>query len=221
MERFLRTISPLAPRFAGVLATVVFSLCGCARLPGGNLQQLRSSAQVRVALIRGFLDWYSTGIDQLAAQLQAAGISAVVYRDDQWHAVLKQLTLSADCKPIILIGYSYGADDVISIARAMNDVHRPVKLLITIDPVTPGCVPPNVACCINYYESNGLWDLLPWLRGIPLSACGRLPVIQNINIRDRPKLLRPNTSHATIAGNPRIHADIVGEVEAVIGNGAR
>jgi len=40
------------------------------------------------------------------------------------------------------------------------------------------------------------------LRGVPVRGG------ENINVRTRPDLIEPNTSHGTIAGNEKIHAAI-------------
>jgi hypothetical protein len=81
----------------------------------------------------------------------------------------------------------------------------------SFDPVTPKPVPENVRQCFNYFQSNGVWDFFPWLRGVPLKSDG--PAIHNLNLRvDRQDLLQPDTSHATIAGNPLLHREIVQRV---------
>jgi pimeloyl-ACP methyl ester carboxylesterase len=194
-----------------------FSFCiffalvsGCSRLSPGPIHAINPEPQV--ILIRGFLDWYSVGIDQLTDELRSTGIPAHAYREEQWKD-LSDALLANRPSPIVLIGFSYGADDVISIARRLDEHHLPVQLLITIDPVTPDAVPSNVSACINFYEPNGFWDLFPWLRGVPLQGdAGRTP--ENIDIRRRSDLLEPNTSHGTIAGNPKIHAKIVELVQS-------
>jgi pimeloyl-ACP methyl ester carboxylesterase len=196
-----------------MLLLYILLAAGCARLPAGQLDTL-SQPQPAVVLIRGYQDWYSTGIDQLAAKLRAADFSTEVFREEQWHDVASELELHRH-SPLILIGFSYGADDVILIARRLNDAHRSVELLITIDPVTPAKVPVNVKQAVNYYEPNGIWDIFPWLRGIPLTADPGAAV-QNINIRSRADLHEPDTSHATIAGNPKIHAAIEGLIANIL-----
>jgi hypothetical protein len=178
---------------------------GCSRLSPGPIGVIDSKPQV--CLIRGFRDWYSVGMDRLNGELQADGIPAHVYREEQWKDVADALVLNGPTS-IVLIGFSYGADDVISIARRLNERHLPVALLITIDPVTPDAIPENVARCVNFYQSNGFWDVFPWLRGMPVS--GRA---ENINVRERPDLLEADTSHATIAGNAKVHRQVVEIVE--------
>src|SRR6185295_19779308 len=86
---------------------------------------------------------------------------------------------------IALIGFSYGADEAIRIARRFNEAGLPVALLVTIDPVRPEAVPMNVRVCRNFYQSNGVVDLFPWLRGVPLRADGAdASQLVNIDIRE-------------------------------------
>ena len=181
-----------------VFLLFLLSVSGCGRLSPG---QFTTSTPPRIHLIRGYLDWYSTGIDTLTAQLNSDGHPAQAYREEQW-GDLADWIKNHPQQPLILIGFSYGADDVILISRRLNEIHMPVDLLITIDPVTPADIPPNVKKCVNFYEPNGFWDIFPWLRGIPVNGG------QNINVRGRPDLVEPGTSHATIAGNEKIHSAI-------------
>jgi pimeloyl-ACP methyl ester carboxylesterase len=163
----------------------------------------------QVILIRGFQDWYSTGIDRLRDELRANGLEAQVFRDDQYKNAGDALVRYRQ-REIVLVGFSYGADDVIMIAEHLAQHHQNVKLLITIDPVTPDPVPENVQTCTNFYQSNGFWDIFPWLRGVPLEKqAGSCGSVENINIRRRLDLLEPDTSHATIAANEKVHREII------------
>jgi pimeloyl-ACP methyl ester carboxylesterase len=188
-----------------LLSIVLFS--SCARLSPGPIQAI--NPQPQVCLVRGFLDWYSTGMDRLNDQLQSSGINAHVYREEQWKEIANAL-LANRPPSIILVGFSYGADDVISISRRLDENHLSVRLLITIDPVTPAAVPANVVRCVNFYEPNGFWDIFPWLRGIPLHRDADNPAgLENIDVRRRLDLVEPNTSHATIAANEKVHRAII------------
>jgi pimeloyl-ACP methyl ester carboxylesterase len=199
-----------------VVLLLLILITGCARLPPGDLAALSRTPPPHLILIRGFLDWYSTGIDQLARQFRDEGIPCQVYREEQWRELGEQLRLHPR-QPLVLIGFSYGADDAILIARQLADAHQNVDLLITIDPVTPAPIPAKTRCC-DFYQSNGFWDIFPWLRGIPVTGSGS---IQNIDIRHRPDLLQPNTSHATIAGNPRVQSAILALVQREMFNAER
>jgi hypothetical protein len=74
--------------------------------------------------------------------------------------------------------------------------------------VTPADVPTNVMRCVSFYEPNGFWDIFPWLRGVPLTADPGGHV-ENTNIRARPDLDEPDTSHGTIAANEKVHRAII------------
>lgn len=203
-----------------VISTV---LAGCHPLPPGSLESVEVNPTLphhgNVFLVRGWRDLWSEGIDRLAADIRQSGVNAQVYRESQWSALAdaidRRYRSDFAPRPLVLIGFSYGADDVLRIAEKLYRDSIPIDLLITIDPVTPPQVPGNVRACYNYYQTNGIWDLFPWLRGIPLSAWhpGQLT---NVDIRrERPDLLEPGTSHATIAGNPKLHREIVERVMGV------
>ncbi|HEV7301858.1 MAG TPA: hypothetical protein VGN72_21155 [Tepidisphaeraceae bacterium] len=175
----------------------------------------RDDAQVY--LLRGYRDWYSTGINDLGRQLQHRGIDSVVLPQKNSGELGEALLGRDGSQPLVLVGFSYGADDVIRIARRMAKVGKPVDLLITIDPVTPPRLPANVRACVNYYQSNGVADALPWLRGVRLSADRGAVAPINHNLRnDRKDLLQPDTSHATIAGHAKLHDEIVQRVVGVV-----
>ena len=142
-------------------ATLVAAAAGCARLPAGDVGAIHHalSPAGQVVVLRGFQDWYSTGMDRLTGDLRSAGLNATAFREDQWGDVADGLESAPAGTPLVLIGFSYGADDAVSIARRLRARGRPVDLLVTIDPVTPGGVPPNVRRCVNFYEPNGVWDL--------------------------------------------------------------
>lgn len=173
--------------------------------------------------MRGWRGLWSSGMDDLAGELRQRSVSAAVYAEVQWQPLAGQIVEDARIgrapSPLVLIGFSYGADDVIEMARVLEGRGIPVDLLITIDPVTPSRVPRNVRECVNFYQSNGFWDVFPWLRGIPLESESPGGRLTNQDLRtDRADLLEPGTSHATMAGNRKLHRAIV---ERVVGKFGR
>ena len=205
--RLAYTLAHTLAHNLGFALPLLLLAAGCNRLSPGDTADLAPPRSVNVILIRGYLDWYSTGIDRLTDSLNKSGFLAEAFREEQWGDLSDQI-LNSQPHSLILIGFSYGADDVILIARRLNDRHLPVDLLITIDPVTPGRIPTNVKRCVNFFEPNGFWDLFPWLRGVPVNGDpGQTP--QNINIRLRADLDEPGTSHGTIAGNAKLHRAIL------------
>jgi hypothetical protein len=208
-----------------MIALMLGLVLGCNNLPPGPVEMvptrpaLTSPRRGEAYLLRGWRGLWSEGIDSLAEELRAAGVDAEVFRADQagvlGDALVKRFGKLGPHVPLILIGFSYGADDAVQIAGKLDRAGIRVDLLLTIDPVTPPPVPSNVLACHNYYESNGALDLFPWLRGIPLKSAegsGGPVRLVNINLRNRPDLLEPGTSHATIAANARLHQAILAEV---------
>jgi len=174
-----------------------------------------------VYLLRGWIGVFSHGIDQLTDKLEVAGVRARQYQDDQWSAlantIVKEYEGKKNAEPLILIGHSYGADDVVRIARRLDEKNIPVDLLITLDPVTPPAVPKNVRFAYDLYQSNGLWDKMPWLRGVAMRKADDNPnTLQNVDIRrDRPDLLDGSTDHFNIEKKERIHDEIIKQVMTV------
>src|SRR4051794_11834407 len=181
---------------------------GCGGLKKGNLQAVApvTTTTPRVGntyLLRGFVGIFSTGMDNLADKINQSGVQARVFQDEQWRSLADQIAQQYkghEAEPLILIGHSYGADDVIRIARKLDEQNIPVDLLVPVDPVTPPEVPKNVKLCVDLYQSNGVWDNLPWLRGVPVKQeKGATGVLVNANIRtDRKDLLEPGTDHFNI-----------------------
>src|SRR6188474_808509 len=70
-----------------------------------------------VYLVRGWLGVFSTGIDMLGDKVKEAGVRSLVYRENQWRnladALIEKYAGAKDPEPLVLVGHSYGADDVV------------------------------------------------------------------------------------------------------------
>jgi hypothetical protein len=124
-------------------------------------------------------------------------LSKAIIRDHQAHP----------SRPIILVGHSLGANEQINVAKTLNRAHIPVALLITIDPVMPTTVSPNVQHAINLYKSS----FMPMFSGLKISAQNpQLTHLENINVATLPGA---NVNHFTIDNNPVIQHQML---EAVL-----
>lgn len=171
-----------------------------------------------VYLIRGFIGIWSYGVDHLGRKINEAGIRACVFQEDQWQQVadtiIERYQKSADHEPIVLIGHSYGADDVVRMARRLGEHNMTVDLVITLDPTTPPQVPKNVRLCYNIYQPGAL-DVLPFFRGVALETeSPDQKNLANVNIRaERRDLLDSDTDHFNIEKNEKIHAEVIKKVK--------
>jgi pimeloyl-ACP methyl ester carboxylesterase len=197
---------------------------GCSGMKGGDLSKVQvDSDRARAGnayLVRGLIGVFSTGMDELAAQLEAAGIRAHVYQSEQRGDLARRLIEvyrnAPAPEPLILIGHSYGADDVIRTARDLDRAGIPVDLIVTVDATTPPRVPKNVKLVWNFYQSSPATDWWPMFRGIPLELEKDAKVtLHNIDIRD-PKyadeMLEPGTNHVNIDKNAKLQRVVVQRV---------
>jgi hypothetical protein len=203
-----------------------FAMSGCS-IPVVNPGSLSAVQPVsnapragNVYLVRGWLGVFSTGIDTLGDKLKAVGLRDEVYQEAQWKtlaaAIIEKYKGVKDPEPLILVGHSYGADDIVSISREIAKAGITVDLLLTIDPTTPPSVPANVRKCYNLYQT-GLLDAIPITRGIPLHADSDFKgVLKNVNIRvDRTDLLDPDVNHFNIEKKDKIHQEAIRQILAV------
>lgn len=208
-----------------VAVLMLLAAAGCSSMAPGKLADVQTLSDRpragNVYLLRGFIGIFSTGIDHLGEEINTDGVRAKVYQDDQWHALADTIAAryagQTNPEPVVLIGHSYGADDVIRIARELQAKNVKVDLLVTIDPVTPPDVPKNVVKCVNIYRPNGLTDILPFFRGIPLKADSpEADNVINVNIRTDPRgLMDWDTDHFNIEKKPKVHAVVLDQVNEI------
>jgi hypothetical protein len=117
----------------------------------------RKSPQVqdpeKVHLLRGFLNIFSLGMDDLATKLQADGISATVMNHAEADIVANQIVTAyngGDRGSIVLIGHSLGADAIVEVADRLARYNIPVALMVLFDGTEPHQIPANVATAVNY-----------------------------------------------------------------------
>src|SRR5262249_17372716 len=150
---------------------------------------------------------FSTGMDDLSVKINNNGVRAKVFQDAQEFEladqIVKEYEKTPNHEPLVLIGHSYGADDVVHISRILNDHGIKVDLLVTVAATTPPKLTGNVTTCFNYFQSN-ITDGIPLFRGIPLTMedGAAATKLHNIDIRkDRTDLLTDGTNHINIDKN--------------------
>ena len=206
-------------------AALLLGAGGCASMTPGEMSWVQTTSNQpragNVYMLRGFIGIWSFGINHIGEVLNKNGIRTSVYQDDQWDnladAIEAKYTGAKDYEPLVLIGHSYGADDIVRIARQLEAKHITVDLLVTLDPVTPPRVPSNVKRCYNLYQSNGVFDALPFFRGVPLKTDKPETGVDLVNAdvkSNRKDLLEPNTNHFNIEKKEKIHAEILKQVLA-------
>jgi pimeloyl-ACP methyl ester carboxylesterase len=140
--------------------------------------RIDSAAQLRTGqtfCLRGLLDVFSLGLNDLSERLRSEGIEAITVSGPSWPSLARKIhraRLRGDLqKPLILVGHSYGADDAIRLARKLGRWNIDVELLVLLDATIPPPLPSNVARCLHVYRPTVVGDLFPFLfAGNPVDA---------------------------------------------------
>ena len=102
------------------------------------------AAEPRVLLLRGWFGVFSTGMDSLASELKAKGIKAEVAGHVYWSTAVKDIVkerAAGNAGPLVLVGHSQGANNVIDMARSLEANKIPVDLLTGV--LAPGSTAPS------------------------------------------------------------------------------
>jgi hypothetical protein len=187
----------MAATFFGAVTVVAAFLMWC---------DSARAAETRVFLFRGWFGVFSTGLDNLADELKAKGISAEARGHLSWTSTVSEILrdrAAGRISRIALVGHSQGANNVIDMAYELQKSNVPVDLLITLAPYLQRPIPTNVVRAVDYYQGGG------W--GSPLTAePGFRGKIQNVDLKNDPSIL-----HVNIDKSEKVRADIMREILAV------
>jgi hypothetical protein len=168
----------------------------------------RGSGSGHVYLLRGLLNVFSLGMDDLAAKLQARGVSASVHNHADWQGIAD--TIAEKYKagrhgPVILIGHSLGADAVMIQAEYLGKKGVPVALVVPFDGTGSYAASPNVARVMNLTQRD-----YAYMR----KGSGFRGSLQNIDVSKDSSI-----DHITIDKSGRLHNMVIGAVLGVLGRG--
>jgi len=167
------------------------------------------AAEPRVILLRGWFGVFSTGLDKIADQLKALGIKAEVAGHLNWSNEVADILRDRSAGysgPLVFVGHSQGANNVIDMARSLQAYNVTIDLVVTLSPFMQNPVPANVVKAIDYYQGPGWGQPLEPDRGFQ----GELV---NINLVDDPTI-----SHISMDKSTKVQAEIVREIVALKSN---
>jgi len=176
----------------------------------------RPARSARVILVRG-LAGYWPGAEPLAHRLRKQGLDASVVFGSEGKGVACALAHEyrhdPDAVPIVLVGYSLGANEAIKIARRLDRQGIPVDSLVLIDCPYHDTIPPNVIRCLNIYRSRPLTDWIPMFRGLPVGAESPDTDLENFDTHREGWDPAPLTlNHFTICSSLAVHDEVTIEV---------
>jgi hypothetical protein len=151
------TARGFAPRtavglLAGAVALSSLTLLSDGARSATNRPNASALSRPHVYLMRGLMNIFSLGMDQLAVQIERHGIAAAVYNHSNADSVVAEIAQkyrAGDRGPYILVGHSLGADAVMVMAQELNKSGVPVALVVPFDGTASYPASPNVACVLN------------------------------------------------------------------------
>jgi hypothetical protein len=158
-------------------------------------QRAPEMSRPHVYLMRGLLNIFSLGMDQLASEIQSHGIEASVYNHTLADSVVAGIVAkyrAGDHGPYILVGHSLGADAVMTMAQSLNAQGVPVALVVPFDGTGSYAAPKNVACVLNLTQR-----VYAYMR----AGSGFRGKLQNVDVSSDPGI-----DHFTIDKSPRLQA---------------
>jgi hypothetical protein len=157
-----------------------------------------------VYLMRGLLNIFSLGMDDLAAKIQAKGISATVHNHSEWQAIADDIAAKYKAGrhgPIVLVGHSLGADAVMFMAEYLGKKGVPVALVVPFDGTGSFAASSNVGQVMNLTQR----DYAHMRRG-----AGFRGQLNNIDVSSY------GVGHIDIDKSDRLHAMVLTRIQGVI-----
>jgi hypothetical protein len=204
----LAGFSPLAALWSVPLrAAAIAVLLGVAPLSAGAAP---AAPGVHVYLVRGVLNIFSLGMDEIAAKLQQQGINATVHNHLAWASIADNAAAeykTGRAKTIILVGHSSGATCLPDIVGRLDQQGVPVKLAIGLDSVFHTSLAGRVGRYVNFYIANGA--------GKPVEKTKHFRgSLENVDVAEV-----PGVSHIFIDKNQIIQRKVIAAIDAVVFNG--
>jgi hypothetical protein len=160
-----------------------------------------------VYLMRGVLNIFSLGLDDIAAKLEAQGIPVTVTNYLGWASVADEAAAdyrSGRVKTIILVGHSSGATILPDMVARLSQQGAPVKLAIGLDSVFRTSLSGRVGRYVNYYVGSG--------NGEPVAPTRQLHgSLENVNVQNV-----PGVGHLTIEKNEIMQRRVISDIDAVV-----
>lgn len=196
---------PSPKRRSRSLRLLVLTFLGLWFSIAAGAAQAAATSKVHIYLLRGGLNIFSLGIDEIAAKLKQIGLHATVHNHLVWPLLADEAAAdykSGRVRTIIVVGHSAGAGAVTSMTARLGELGVPVRLAITLDPAFHETASGRVNHYINYYVATGIGTAID--RGSQFRG-----TLQNVDVS---KL--PSVGHFNIDKNQAVQEMVIKEIRA-------
>jgi hypothetical protein len=198
----------LRPRLGAAVAVLLLVLPAGAS-PASAAASAASSTHVY--LLRGVLNIFSLGMDQIAARLEQQGFNVTVANYLSWSSLADNAAAeyrSGRTKTIVLVGHSSGATALPDMVARLDRLGAPVKLAIGLDSVFRTSLAGHVGRYINFYIANG--------NGEPVAKTSQFRgELENIDVG------KLGMAHLTIDKNEVMQRKVIAAIDAVVLGGPK
>ncbi len=167
-----------------------------------------TNSGTHVYLLRGLLNIFSLGMDDLAAKISTRGIRATVHNHTEWQSLSDEIAArykKGDRSPVVLIGHSLGADAVMLMGEYLDKQNVPVALIVPFDGTASYAASKNVARVFNLTQRT----YARMTRGPGFHG-----ELINMDVSG------PDIGHVSIDKSARLHSLVIARVLAVAGRGS-
>lgn len=166
-----------------------------------------ATSQAHVYLLRGLLNIFSLGMDDLAQKLEHRGIRTSVHNHSEWESLSDHIAAkykAGNRGAIILVGHSLGADAVMFMGEYLGKKGVPVALIVPFDGTGSFAASSNVARVMNLTQR----DYAYMKRGN-----GFRGELSNIDVSGQ------GYGHTDIDKSAKLHNMVINKIVGVVGRG--
>jgi hypothetical protein len=200
-------------RWSRLSALLLAAFCAGCCTPGPIL----SSSQPNVIVFRGAAGYFPD-LGEFEDRLLEEGICPTVAYPDAYAAICERIIAARNNGrlqgPLVVVGYSAGADKAILLSRGLRERGITVDKLVLLETPHECSVPGNVNECVNIYKPQQWDSVLPIFSGHPVSAESPATAVSNYNVRDYNDGRYDWDNHFTLTANPYVQDLIIDEVVA-------
>jgi hypothetical protein len=201
VDRLLRRCRPWAGPARAATIALLLSISPIAAASGNAAAP---GSETHVYLLRGVLNIFSLGLDEIAAKLQQQGFNVTVANYLSWRSLADEAAAEyrvGRTKTIVLVGHSSGATALPDMVARLDSLGAPVKLAIGLDSVFRTSLSGRVGRYINFYVANG--------NGEPVARTKQLRgELENIDVG------KLGMAHLTIDKSEIIQRRVIGAINA-------
>ena len=194
-----------------VLGSMLGILCAGCYSPG----PIGSASRPNVIVLRGTAGYFPN-LAEFEDRLLDEGVCPTVAYAEAYPAIAERLVGGRNRGrldgPVVIVGYSAGANAAISMSRQLGKRGIDVDKLVLLEATSGEKVPANVHSCFNIYKTQPWYSVVPAFGGLPVSSESSATALENYNVREYNDGRFDWENHLTLAANPDIQELMLEEV---------